>query len=196
MLVLLGLVFLGAPAHKKPLPPDFVAYVEAVRAAGASESAQGDLKMVASILTGERVLEFPKDDDGDYTGESYRSKACPPPGLTPDQLDRWYDEKSKKLDPILAKLEELADADHSGFVTNPEAGDLRRAFIVGEKVAFLAEKETSDPHRLQELVRLEGTKFWTPLARYDSLVKALDGTPGISIRPLPPGLVRSLAERR
>ena len=168
-------------------PPDLVAYVEKVRSAGATEDAQGSLHMVAGIITGDTLLQFPKDADSGEYGNSYMNTACSRPGLSTQELARLRKDSEDRARPVLKVLRSAADADASGFISSAEGWALRRNFEFGAKLAFLAEKEGADRERLLALLHVTPAEFDGQLAAYSRLVAAFSGTP-VRFLPPPPAL--------
>ena len=171
-------------ATQTPDPPDLAAYIADVRAAGATEDAQGAIQMVAGIIAGDTVLEFRKGDSGEY-GNSYSSATCAKPGLSAEELASLRKEAADRRNPVFKALRLFADADNSGFISSKEGWSVRRTFEFGAKLAFLVEKEGRDKDRLCKLLRVSGPEFDASLERYNALVKALAGVP---VRYLPPAI--------
>ena len=183
----LTVVLLAQMASSVPAdPPDLVAYVEKVRSAGATEDAQGSLHMVAGIMTGDTLLQFPKDSDSGEYGNSYMNTSCPKPGLSTQELAQLRKESEDRTRPVLKVLRTVADSDTSGFISTAEGWALRRNFEFGAKLAFLVEKEGKDRERLLKLLHVTPEEFASKLAAYSRLVAAFSGTP---VRFLPPAPV-------
>ena len=175
MLALLVLFALPLVVEPKAQPPDFLAYVEEVRKAGATEEAQSALLTVATIMVGDSVLDFPKDPKSGEYGKSYRSTSCPMPGLSKEARSKLAEESSTRLEPVLKRLREFADADHSDFVSTREGWEVRRTFEFGAELATLVVKEGTDRSVLCKLLHVTPAEFDERLQGYSSLMKAFSG---------------------
>jgi hypothetical protein len=162
-------------------PPDLAAYIADVRAAGATEDAQGSLQTVAGIIAGDTILEYRKGDTGEY-GTSYSSTSCPKPGLSAEELAQLRKELADRRSPIFKVLRVVADADSSGFVSSKEGWSVRRTFEFGAELSFLVEKEGRDKDRLCKLLHVTASEFDASLEHYRAMVRALAGVP---VRHLP-----------
>jgi len=182
MMLSILLVIAGQVAvTPSPDPPDLAAYIADVRAAGATEDAQGALQMVAGIIAGDSILEFRKGESGEY-GNSYSSATCMKPGLSKEELASLRKEAADRRAPVLKALRFFADADSSGFVSSKEGWAVRHTFEFGAKLAFLIEKEGRDKERLSKLLHVGASEFDASVELYSALVKALAGVP---VRYLP-----------
>jgi hypothetical protein len=179
LLVLTGLPLLAEPAAQ---PPDFLSYVEEVRKAGATEEAQSALLSVAVIMVGDSVLDFPKDPKSGEYGKSYRSTSCPRPGLSKEARSKLAEDAAARREPVLKRLREIADADHSGFVSTREGWEVRLTFEFGAELADLVPKEGTDRSMLCKLLHVTPAEFDQRLQGYSSLVKAFSG---MTLRYLP-----------
>lgn len=167
-----------------PDPPDLAAYIAEVRAAGATEDAQGALEMVTSIIAGDSLLEFRKGESGEY-GNSYSNATCMKPGLSSEEMASLRKEAADRRAPVLKALRHFADTDGSGFISSKEGWSVRRTFEFGAKLSFLVEKEGRDKDRLCKLLHVGASEFDASVERYSALVKALAGVP---VRYLPPAV--------
>mgnify|MGYP001767637750 CR=1 FL=1 len=170
-----------AAAAPMPDPPDLAAYIADVRAAGATEDAQGALQMVASIIAGDSILEFHKGDSGEY-GNTYSTATCVKPGLSKEELATLRKEAADRRAPVLKALRLFADGDGSGFISSKEGWSVRSTFEFGAKLSFLVDKEGRDKDRLCKLLHVGASEFDASIERYSALVKALAGVP---VRYLP-----------
>ncbi len=166
-----------------PDPPDYLSYIAEVKAAGATEDAQAELLMVAGMMAGETVLEFPKNEETGNYGMKYNSTTCPRPGLSKEELARLRKESDDRIAPILKTLRSVADADHSGFISSKEGSAVRRTFEFGARLSYLAKAEGPDRNRLCKLLPVTPAEFDRQLLAYAAFVKAFSGTP---VRYLPP----------
>ena len=182
MLALLALFVSPLVVEPKAQPPDFLAYVEEVRKAGATEEAQSALFSVAVIMVVDNVLEFPKDPKTGEYGKSYRSTSCPVPGLSKEAKARLAEESSARREPVFKRLREIADADHSGFVSTREGWEIRRTFEFGVELATLVTKEGTDRSVLCKLLHVTPSEFDERLRGYSSLVKVFSD---VTVRYLP-----------
>ena len=188
VLMISVLFFLIEPVQGKQ-PADFVAYMNQIRAEGATEGAQSDLQGIAEILTGQTVIDFPIEDG--EVGTRYRSTTCPPPGLSAADLVQWNGEQDRKREPVLRKLKELADVDRSGFVSTEEAYRLRRDFTASLRMFAIAATETSAV-RVRELAGLDEVEARAALDSYGKLAKTLHGLPDVTLPSAPPALSGTL----
>ncbi|MHB1048035.1 MAG: hypothetical protein ACYC4P_18695 [Thermoanaerobaculia bacterium] len=172
------LALLAQMASSSPAdPPDLLAYIDKVRSAGATEDAQGSIHMVAGIMTGDTVLQFPKDADSGEYGNSYMNSSCVKPGLSSQELAQLRKDAEDRTRPVMKVLKSVADADASGFISSAEGWGLRQTFEFGAKLAFLVEKEGKDRERLLKLLHVTPAEFDSQLAAYSRLVTAFSGTP-------------------
>ena len=185
MPLLISLMLLLIPGGKRADPRDFTEYVAQVRSAGATEYAQGEPTGVAEIILGQSIVDFPKEEDGTYPGTSYTSATCPPPGASEEEQARLEEVAERKQRPVVARLKEIADTDHSGFVSTMEAASLRDVVLFGLKAGHLARKETSDPARLREFLSVSEEKFRSSLESYARLLKSLGAMSGEILQPVP-----------
>jgi hypothetical protein len=172
------------------MPPDLAAHIEELKKNGATESAYGDLLMIAGILVGDTILSFPKDPiTGEY-GMSYRNKVsyCPRPGLPSSELATMRAEAEKRIRPVLDRLRKIADADHSGFVSTAEGSHLRRVFEFGARLAAVAEHEGHEQPQLQKILHVSPEDFASLLSSYRELVVRLADLHGLSIPVVPASL--------
>ena len=182
MLGLLVLFATPVAVGARPQPADFLAYVEQVRMAGATEEALSALGTVADIIVGDTVLEFPKDPVSGRYGKSYRSTTCPAPGLPEEARAKLAREASARCEPILERLRALADADRSGFVSTREGWGVRVTFEFGAELAALVAREGTDRSVLCKLLNVTPAEFGERLRAYASLVQ---GFSGLDVRCLP-----------
>ena len=160
-----------------PAPPaDFLAYVEEVRQAGATETARSELVMVASIMAGTSVFEFRKDPQTGSYYQSYRSTSCPAPGLSAAERQKLFAEITARVEPVLKRLRAFADTDRSGFVSTAEGWEVRRTFEFGAELAALVPQEGTDRATLCKLLHVTPAEFDRRLEAYNALVRWFAGT--------------------
>jgi hypothetical protein len=176
----------GITAVTPPAPADFSAYVEEVRKAGMTESARGDLRMVAGIMLGGTVVEFPRDPASGGFGRAYRSTSCPAPGLSAQARAKLAEEAAAREAPIVERLREVADTDRSGFVSTSEGWELRRTFEFGIQLAAMAPREGGDRAKLAKLMNVTPAEFEQRLTAYGALVRAFSGLPVRYLPGIPP----------
>lgn len=178
------LILFASPVVVEPRaePPDFLAYVEEIRKAGATEEAQSALFGVAVIMVGDSILEFPKDPKTGEYGKSYHSTSCPLPGMSKEARSKALEEASTRREPVLTRLHEFADADNSGFVSTREGWEVRRTFEFGAELSALVAKEGTNRSVLCKILHVTPAEFDELLERYSSLVKVFSGT---TVRYLP-----------
>ncbi len=171
------LILLAAPiaGAAPPQPADFVAYMEEARRAGMTEDARDNLNMVAGIMVGSTVVEFPRDPASGGYGRAYRSTSCPAPGLSAEARAKLDREWAARREPVVTRLREVADADRSGFVSTREGWELRRTFEFGVQLAALVPREGADRARLCKLMNVVPAEFDQRLAAYAALVRAFAG---------------------
>ena len=134
-------------------------------------------------MTGDTLLQFPKDADSGEYGNSYMNTSCVKPGLSTQELAQLRKDAEDRTRPVLKVLRSVADSDSSGFISSTEGWALRRNFEFGAKLAFLVEKEGKDKERLLKLLHVTPAEFDSQLAAYSRLVTAFSSTP---VRFLPP----------
>lgn len=179
-----ALILLASPiaGAAPPQPADFVAFVEEARRAGMTEDARDNLNMVAGIMVGGTVVEFPRDPVSGGYGRAYRSTSCPAPGLAAEARAKLDREWAARREPVVTRLREVADADRSGFVSTSEGWELRRTFEFGVQLAALVPREGTDRVRLCKLMNILPAEFDQRLAAYAALVRAFAG---MEVRFLP-----------
>ncbi|HVN76937.1 MAG TPA: hypothetical protein VMT19_11505 [Thermoanaerobaculaceae bacterium] len=179
------LVLAASPLLAEPpaQPPDFLAYMEEVRKAGATEDAQSALRTVAWIMVGDAIIEFPKDPETGGYGHSYRSTSCPAPGLSKEAREKLVADAVARTEPVLKRLREFADTDRSGFVSSREGWEVRLIFEFGAELADLVPKEGTDKAKLCKLLNVTPAEFDQRLEAYRSLVRWFAG---MKVRYLPP----------
>ncbi len=182
MLGTIVLLASGITAGTPPLPADFSAYVEEVRRAGMTEDARGNLIMVAGIMVGDSVVDFPRDPASGGYGRAYRSTSCPAPGLSAEARAKLARELAARHGPVIERLRAVADADRSGFVSTNEGWELRRTFEFGAQLAALVPLEGADTAKLAKLMNLTPAEFERRVAAYGALVRAFSG---MDVRFLP-----------
>ncbi|MBU1701801.1 MAG: hypothetical protein KJ970_15130 [Candidatus Eisenbacteria bacterium] len=141
LLVVLMVLLLGCGDDRAS---DFEAYIATIRESGMTETAQSQVRMVASIRTGLSVLSFPKNEEEESYFMQYLSGSCPNPEATPDEIQLWRASLYAKLEPEYQELRRLADADQSGFVSTEEATRLRNMYEFGVMVTFVFDNTRQD----------------------------------------------------
>ena len=133
---------------------DLTAYIESIRAAGMSETAQSQLRSVASIVCAASILKYIEDKDSGQYWPSYTSATCPNPNADAPELTKWKQVKKDESAETAQKLKPFADADGSGFVTTQEGSDFRYLIEFG----FLADQVTHEQQAgLDAIARASGT---------------------------------------
>jgi hypothetical protein len=130
-------------AQESQDPLDMQEYIHQIRAMGMTEYAQMTLHTMADIRVGATEIYFVRDSTGFY-GMGYRSLACSNPAVDAATAQAMKQEWSRKMEPEIACLRGLADADSSGFVSSAEATSLRRLVEFGYKAAHVASAEDND----------------------------------------------------
>jgi hypothetical protein len=183
---MIGLLFLAvSPLLATPpaQPPDFLAYIDEIRKAGASEDAQAQLRGVASIMVGNSIIDFPKDPVTGRYGKSYRSTSCPAPGLSREAREKLLADAAARVEPVFKRLREFADTDHSGFVSTREGWEVRLTFEFGAELADLLPQEGKDKAKLCKLLNVTSSEFDQRLKAYRSFVEWFAN---MKVRYLPP----------
>lgn len=160
MLGTIVLLASGIRAGIPPVPADISAHMmEEVRRAGMTESSRSDLLMVAGIMVGGTVVEFPSDPATGGYGRAYRSTSCPAPGLSAQARAKLAREVAVRREPVIKRLREVADTDRSGFVSTSEGWELRRTFEFGVQLAALVSREGTDRAKLCKLMNVSPAEF-------------------------------------
>lgn len=174
------------------LPYDFTAYVQHIWAQGATDNAFQAFIHVAEILVGNIILTFPYSDEHKQYTDHYSSPTCPRPGLSSEELEAYYTERTERRKVVYPDLKRFADVDNSGFVTDQEGTDLRRIFECGLKVSHLVSLEGEDLDNLAGLVHMERSGCERCLVRYQDLLLALPDYVGTSLHLLPESILAQL----
>ncbi|HYN21997.1 MAG TPA: hypothetical protein VE078_13640 [Thermoanaerobaculia bacterium] len=179
----LGLFLLSAVAvlAGDELPADLREYIDQIKASGMSESAAGNLRMVAAAEAGEMVIVIEKDETGKYIGASYESKFCAKPGLSGELLAKLQEEQKKAEELSLKELERIkkvADLDGSGFISTAEGGQVRDLYFFAKFVQEFASDGVRDGNRIAE-------RSGMPVARFRQKLEAYAGMKGYLFPELP-----------
>lgn len=132
-IVITALVAVGLIGCQGGEPEDLAEYVAAIRACGISESAQGDIRMIASIRAGTTILKFVKDEASGIYFQQYTSSECPKKNATPEEIAEFRRAREEQVNPELELLKPIADVDNSGFVSTEEGIQFRRMYEFGMK---------------------------------------------------------------
>ena len=132
---------------------DLETYINQARQAGMSESARGNVQMAAAMINGQASLVFSESEPGGRWWGSYRSNACPVPGLSAAQQAERNERLVQELAPAVEVIRALADADHSGFVSTAEGGSFRALFEFGR---LAAQVKAAGHHDFPSLMRASG----------------------------------------
>jgi hypothetical protein len=155
----------GLPASR-PAPlasTEFPAYRAAVERSGLSELAHQTLQGIAMLRTGAVHLSFVKDPEtGRYNQVNRR-------------IEKDAARREAMAEPELPGLRPLADFDGSGFVTSEESSRLRRLFLLGRRVAAVAEKEGTDGRTVATAVGAKLGDLKAELAEYEQQSARLKG---------------------
>jgi len=133
---------------------DLTAYIESVRAAGMSETAQSQLRSVASIACGASILKYIEDKESGRYWPSYTSATCPNPNADAPELTKWKQVKKDETAETAQKLKPFADRDGSGFVTTEEGTDFRYLIEFGYLADQVAGEQAAS---LEAIARASGT---------------------------------------
>ncbi len=183
--VIPALLFL---AQVPSLPCDLADYIEEIQRSGATESARGNLDIIARILVGETILTFQEDAESLQVGARYSNAFCFKPGMSPEELSLAREASRRKTAPVLAVLRRAADTDQSGFVSTKEGVELRRIFEFGVKLAFVSTGGRSDKAERSRLLEVSESEFETCLKSYQQLSSGLARIPDITIPQVPAAL--------
>jgi hypothetical protein len=179
----------GIPRAGMP-QSDFDKYIQEIRKAGMSESASGDLRMAAGLLSGGSSFKAIRAPDGSV-GRSYSSNMC----FVPTKDERLLEKQRALRQTIQAKqdawvklLQKHADSDGSGFVSTEEGHTLRRRIEMGLIAAQLG---ITNLDQLAKAVFEDRDGALADIAAYSKLLAeaeklGLEGPPG-----LPNGLAAS-----
>ncbi|HEV8699808.1 MAG TPA: hypothetical protein VGV60_00890 [Candidatus Polarisedimenticolia bacterium] len=155
-------------------PADFQTYVAQVQKLGMTESAQGDLSMVANIRTGGTLLTFVKDDLTGTYERSYMGTACPVPGANLERVKEWQTELQKRVERDMPILRQLADRDASGFVSTAEGREFRELFEFGYLAAQIVKSEAAPTSVLARSGRVAEHEVAARVAEYNRLANRLN----------------------
>ena len=155
-------------------PPDFQAYMLEVRKLGMTESASGDLSMVANIRTGGLLLTFPKDEITGAHGASYQSTACPVPGADARITRQWQAELQMRAELDMEILRKHADRDGSGFISTAEGSEFRKLVEFGYLAAQIVESDAASTTEVARAARLSVEQVEARVAQYNALARRLN----------------------
>jgi hypothetical protein len=159
----------SAAVAGEEMPADLREYLDQIKASGMSETAAGNLRMVAAAEAGEIVFVIEKDETGKYIGASYESKFCAKPGLSGEALAKLREEEKKAKEASLKELErikKIADRDGSGFISTAEAGQVRELYFFAKFVQELTSDGVRDGNRIAERIQMPVAMFRQKLAAY------------------------------
>jgi hypothetical protein len=125
---------------------DLDEYVSSIRRSGMSEGAAGDVRTVASILSGSSTFRAMRTEDGTL-GRSHGSPDDS--NLGGERLKEVRARRAAKHEAWTEYLKERADTDGSGFVSTKEGWDLRRRI---ETVLVAAQLRPGSFEELQEAI--------------------------------------------
>lgn len=162
---------------------DFDKYVEEIRKTGMSESAFGDVRMAAGLLSGGSSFKAMRAPDGSI-GRSYSSNMCFVPTKDEKLLDKQRALRQTlqaKQDAWVKLLQKHADSDGSGFVSTEEGHALRRRVEMGLIAAQLG---ITDVDELARAVFEDRAGAMADIAAYSRLLAeaakhGLEGLPGL-----------------
>jgi hypothetical protein len=170
---------------------DFEEYVGEIRKAGMSEGASGNLRSMASLLSGSSTLTATRTPEGDVL-RSYRSNTC----FMRTTDERVLEKQRALRESIQAKrdvwvefLRTRADTDGSGFVSTEEGRSLERVVELG---LIASQLMISNVGELAEALQAEEAEVAADIPAYSRLLAAakeqgLEGMP-----ELPAGLANAL----
>ena len=161
---------------------DLEEYLKQVRDTGMSEMGRGDIHWVASLISGERILDFLKDDTSDRLWPRYTSATCPNPNADPLQEAQRQRRLNTERQALVAQLKPFADSDSSGFVSTAEGSSFRNLVEFGYLAAHVV--KTGEP-TVKAIAKASGfneTEVSGKLSQYQELANLLAGA---SIKPLP-----------
>ena len=148
---------------------DFDDYVASIRESGMSERGGGDVRMMANILVGGSDFKAWRAEDGSI-GHSY--------GSLPGGRDRREGRQSAATrESWTAFLKQQADADHSGFVSTKEGGDIRRLIEMGLAAEQLKLRSLGELERAQPLNSSEADLAAYTALRAEAMKQGLEGLP-------------------
>jgi hypothetical protein len=145
-----------------------------VRKLGMTESASGDLSMVANIRTGGSLLIFPKDEITGAYGRSYQGTACPIPGADPEVTRQWQAEVQKRVERDMEILRKHADRDGSGFISTVEGREFRDLVEFGYLAAHIAESDAASATDVARAARLTAEQVEERVAQYNAVARRLN----------------------
>jgi Tfp pilus assembly protein PilP len=166
---------LGSACSRSGDPPDLASYLNQIRATRMSEGAASALRMVASLRSGQTLLEYQKDGDSGRYWPSYASTSCPNPKVDLAEAKRRAETLERQIEQGIEALRPIADLDHSGFVSTQEGDDFRRVVEFG----YLAAKVQADGGAgIAAVANAAGVDVATTqetLRRYREIVRAQAG---------------------
>ncbi len=157
---------------------DIDKYIASIRKAGMSEGAQAHLRMTASIITGVRIISFPKDDVTGRYGISYKPPFRPGPETDSEELKRFENEYKEKINIEIEKLKSHADFDHSGFISTEEARNFRTLLESGYKVNFVLEDKGKDIIETAKALEITADELKKLTEEYNALAEKLTDIEG------------------
>lgn len=159
---------------------DLEAYINQARQAGMSESARGNVQMAAAMISGQASIVFRESEPGGRWWASYRSNACPVPGLSAAQQAERNERLAQELAPAVEVLKVLADTDHSGFVSTAEGETFRARFEFGRLAAQVKAAGSDDVPSLMRASGLDSLACEARRAEFAALLEA-DRSGGVDL---------------
>jgi len=155
-------------------PADLVEHVEKVRTDGMTEAAREDLGVVASIRTGEKLLQFIEGETPGAYIRSYTATSCELPGTEHGRVAQLQAALLKTTREDRDALRAYADGDGSGFVSTAEAADFRDLIELGYLAAWMIDEHGASLDRIATASSLSREETEAKIARYNDVAKRLN----------------------
>ncbi len=163
-------------------PSDLEECLKQIRDTGMSEMARADIHWAASLILGERILNFLKDDTSDRVWPRYMSATCPNPNAAPLQEEQRQRRLITEREALVAQLKPFADSDSSGFVSTAEGSSFRYLIEFGYLAAHVAETGEPSVKAIAKASGFSEAEVSGKLTQYQQLANLLAGA---SKKPLP-----------
>jgi len=150
-----------------------------------SERAFTILLTLADVRCGDALLICEGDASAHAYKVVYTDASCPAPGANPDSLRLIHLQRMKQHDSELEALKDVADADHSGFISTEEAMSLQTLIEFGCKFPTVVQCERSDTALVRYAMHMNRVELRQTIEDYRDLSSRL-ASKGLSPLPVIP----------
>jgi hypothetical protein len=166
-------------------PPDMQFYFKGIRKSGMSERAYTTLEWIASARAGTVAPVCQRDPNTGAYQVIYISAYCMSPYANRDSVRAQDDRRGRLQDQELERLKKIADSDHSGFVSTPEALALQSLFELGWKFPKVLDDEHGDSTMIYFRMAMSPRELRETLGSYRQLSAKLVAEGGPPLTELP-----------